>query len=327
MTDSYSTFSSQSSINKSEYSGVKKVLLVLQEKIGLINFVVNCILLFIFFAVFVYGSVIQFFVLPELLMVLYIIMPICLIFFCFSHSMYSFGWKLSLIFLGLTIVLTYFFELFGVQTGILYGKYSYSKLIPAHMLSVPIEIPFSWYMMLYPSFCVADDIISGKPHTRKLERLPIKTLVVKRIFLVLLTSIIMIGWDLGADPMGSTHSSIWIWKNNDGMYFGVPLLNFFGWFITVFTIIFAFLLIEHFLPGFRIAPSYKKLGPCVFSTLPLIAYFGMTLFYVIFGYPSEICIITAFSMGVPLLLAIIRLLLTKFSHPTQSSSVELLDNA
>eukprot|EP01095_Lingulamoeba_sp_RSL-Kostka_P011101 TRINITY_DN4147_c0_g1_i1.p1 TRINITY_DN4147_c0_g1~~TRINITY_DN4147_c0_g1_i1.p1 ORF type:complete len:344 (-),score=63.17 TRINITY_DN4147_c0_g1_i1:30-1061(-) len=313
---SYRTFSKNSINISKENTKFQRNMLMLQNKLGIITFVINCILLFVFYLILFYGFFIQLFVLPEFVQVLYILMPVCLILFSFCHSMYSLGWQFSLIFLALTVILSYLFELFGVQTGVLYGKYSYTDLIPLQIFSVPLEIPFSWYMMLYPCFCVADNIVSGASHKRKAEQMITSkgTMVASRISLAVLTALIMIGWDLGADPLGSTLSSIWKWKSDDGFYFGVPLLNFFGWLITCFVIIFLYLLLEYFIPIRRISPMASGFAAHAYSSLPLIAYLGMTLFYVIQSIPSEVCLITAFSMGLPFVIAVIRLLLVGISE-------------
>jgi putative membrane protein len=43
----------------------------------------------------------------------------------------------------------------------------------------------------------------------------------------------MVAWDLGLDPTASTINHTWIWEQGGG-YFGVPITNFLGWFLTVY---------------------------------------------------------------------------------------------
>jgi putative membrane protein len=45
----------------------------------------------------------------------------------------------------------------------------------------------------------------------------------------------MVAWDLSMDPIWSTVEHGWIWLNG-GAYFGVPLVNFVGWSLTVYII-------------------------------------------------------------------------------------------
>lgn len=49
----------------------------------------------------------------------------------------------------------------------------------------------------------------------------------------------MVMWDLCIDPAQSTIGGAWIWRDGGG-YFGVPLVNFLGWYLCVFTIYLAF---------------------------------------------------------------------------------------
>jgi putative membrane protein len=40
-------------------------------------------------------------------------------------------------------------------------------------------------------------------------------------------------WDLTVDPISSTLQGLWVWTT-PGAYFGVPISNFFGWFLVVY---------------------------------------------------------------------------------------------
>ena len=51
----------------------------------------------------------------------------------------------------------------------------------------------------------------------------------------------MVMWDFCMDPVTSTIDGDWIWVNG-GYYFGVPIQNYFGWFLTVFLIYQSFVL-------------------------------------------------------------------------------------
>ena len=49
----------------------------------------------------------------------------------------------------------------------------------------------------------------------------------------LFASFVMVAWDLSMDPIWSTCVRAWIWLDG-GAYFGVPLSNFFGWYLAVY---------------------------------------------------------------------------------------------
>jgi uncharacterized membrane protein len=43
----------------------------------------------------------------------------------------------------------------------------------------------------------------------------------------------MVAWDLASDPVWATIVRAWVWRDG-GVYFGVPLSNFFGWYLNVY---------------------------------------------------------------------------------------------
>ena len=56
----------------------------------------------------------------------------------------------------------------------------------------------------------------------------------KQIFIVpFIATFIMVMWDLTVDPISATLQGLWVWAN-PGPYFGIPLSNFFGWFLVVY---------------------------------------------------------------------------------------------
>jgi putative membrane protein len=56
----------------------------------------------------------------------------------------------------------------------------------------------------------------------------------------------MTAWDLVMDPL-MVAANHWVWEI-DGAYFGVPLQNFLGWFLTALVILLLFLLITRMNP-------------------------------------------------------------------------------
>jgi hypothetical protein len=49
----------------------------------------------------------------------------------------------------------------------------------------------------------------------------------------LVAAFIMVAWDFSQDPVWSTILHLWIWQQG-GAYFGVPVSNFLGWYLTVY---------------------------------------------------------------------------------------------
>ena len=83
--------------------------------------------------------------------------------------------------------------------------------------------------------------------------------------LPLLASLIMVAWDLAQDPVWGTVLHGWVWLNG-GRWFGVPLSNYFGWYLTVFAIYLVFALYLRRVP----APALP--GNQAFNRLALLFY-------------------------------------------------------
>lgn len=108
-------------------------------------------------------------------------------------------------------------ELLGTSMGIPFGEYGYTQLLGAKWFGlVPLVIPLSWFFMALPSYALA------------LRALPAPEAAGRR---VLLASLILASWDLALDPAMSYATKYWVWGET-GPYYGMPLLNLFGWYVT-----------------------------------------------------------------------------------------------
>jgi putative membrane protein len=148
------------------------------------------------------------------------------------HGGQRLGWKQT-IFLAVLVFLTGLtFESIGVATGFIYGPYHYTdNLGPKFLGLVPYLIPIAWFMMIYPSFVIAGRLI------------PARSSRFTRIILVAIAGgMIMTAWDLGMDPL-MVRAGYWVWDIN-GAYFGVPVQNFWGWWLTTFVALTIFQLVN-----------------------------------------------------------------------------------
>lgn len=108
-------------------------------------------------------------------------------------------------------------ELLGTSMGIPFGPYGYTELLGIKWFGlVPLVIPLSWFFMALPSYALA------------LRALPAPEGAGRR---VLLASFILASWDLALDPAMSHATRYWVW-GEAGPYYGMPLLNLFGWYVT-----------------------------------------------------------------------------------------------
>jgi len=157
--------------------------------------------------------------------------------FAVLHSAQRMGWKRGLLLLGITFIVSLAFETIGVATGWVYGHYHYTDKLGLKFLGlVPLLIPLAWYMMSYPSLILTLRLI---PQSLQVWAW--------RIAVAAAGSLAMTAWDLAMDPM-MVAGNHWVWEQ-PGAYFGIPLQNFWGWWLTIFI---SFLL---FLAVARISPA------------------------------------------------------------------------
>ncbi len=224
------------------------------------------------------------------------------------HAIYMLGWRQAVIFFAVSAVISWFLEQIGVQTGVIYGAYHYTDQLGIKLGHVPLLIPIAWFMMMYPSYVIANLIGTGKPASVGKGLLQIT-------WLSALGAMTMTAWDLTMDPwMSSPPLLAWVWERG-GPYFGVPLQNFFGWLLTTFIVYFTYRLIERRIGAQPIAPMNT-----VLTVLPLAAYFLVMFSGLLPSSDSTretLRIITLFVMGFPLLAAVGRLA-TKPDHHASS---------
>ena len=127
-----------------------------------------------------------------------------------------------LIFFLITWAVSFTFENLSIATGFPFGFYHYSSSLG--IMTVPLIIIFAYFAVGYLSFALAH-VLTGQ-YGKKLQG--------KQIFVIpFISAFLMVMWDLTIDPISSTLQNMWVWAN-PGSYFGVPVSNFFGWFLVVY---------------------------------------------------------------------------------------------
>jgi len=173
--------------------------------------------------------------------------------FAVQHGSQNLGWKRTLLLLLLTFAISLLFECVGVATGKVYGPYYYTdKLGPKFLGLVPLIIPIAWFMMTYPSYVIANRLVPA-----------FKSIQVWRLAVASIGALIMTAWDLVMDPM-MVAGGHWVWEE-PGAYFGIPIQNYLGWFLTTFITFWLFLSIARIHPN--LDPSNDS-----FNQLPILSY-------------------------------------------------------
>ena len=106
-------------------------------------------------------------------------------------------------------------ELLGTTLGIPFGPYRYTDGLGIKWFDhVPILIPASWFMMALPSYALASRWVTAH-----------------RVARLLVAAGLLVSWDLALDPAMSSLMPYWVW-GTPGPYYGMPLLNLGGWYVT-----------------------------------------------------------------------------------------------
>jgi len=151
-------------------------------------------------------------------------LSLSLLFLGLLHGRSLYGWNGSLWFIAICLVVSNAMENLSIQTGFPFGWYHYTGLMGPKLFQVPLLIGPAYFGVGYLSWTLARLMLGD--NDAKLNGW--------RVFSTpVVAGFIMVAWDLTIDPMMSTIQGNWIWHSG-GSYFGVPFVNFLGWYLTVY---------------------------------------------------------------------------------------------
>lgn len=151
-------------------------------------------------------------------------LSLSLLFFGLIHGRVLYGWRGSLWFIVICLGVSNALENLSILTGFPFGWYHYTALLGPKLFQVPLLIGPAYFGIGYLSWTLARLIVGDDDARLNGSRL---------VSIPVMASFIMVAWDLTIDPMMSTINGNWIWHSG-GSYFGVPLVNFLGWYLTVY---------------------------------------------------------------------------------------------
>lgn len=146
--------------------------------------------------------------------------------FAFVHGSRRLGWPTMLTFFGIAFVVSWCMESLSIATGFPFGHYHYTERLGPKLRTVPLLIMPAYFAMCYVSWNLAHIVLNKFEHRAD---------ALQRFAVPVMAAFIMVMWDLSMDPSRATMSKAWIWHDG-GSYFGVPFVNFIGWFLTVYLI-------------------------------------------------------------------------------------------
>ena len=127
---------------------------------------------------------------------------------------HAWGARQTLQAVALTLPLAWLVEFVGSKTGLPFGEYHYTELLRPQLGGVPLLIPLAWLMMLPPAWAAAQRIVGAGRNWR----------------FVLCSAAAFTAWDFFLDPQ-MVGWGYWVWAQPGG-YFGIPWVNFVGWFLS-----------------------------------------------------------------------------------------------
>jgi uncharacterized membrane protein len=161
---------------------------------------------------------------PMLVIVaLHVLPPMC---FALVHGARAYTVRGILTFVFLCMVVGNLSENLGVATGFPFGHYYFTDVMGPKVLQVPILLGLAYTGMGYLSWTLGRLILGDLREPLSGSRVVTRPLV---------AAFVMVAWDLSMDPIWSNFVHGWTWREG-GSYYGVPVSNFFGWYLTVYLI-------------------------------------------------------------------------------------------
>ncbi|MCZ7595723.1 MAG: carotenoid biosynthesis protein [Hyphomicrobium sp.] len=152
--------------------------------------------------------------------------------FAFVHGAMRYGGKGIAAFAVICLVVSNALENIGVATGFPFGAYHYTDVLGPKLGYVPLLIGPAYLGVGYLAWVLGTVLVADIKRGSD----TLTTLATPAI-----GAFVMVLWDLTLDPAVSTFGQWWVWEGGGG-FFGVPLSNYLGWYLTVFAFMLIFAL-------------------------------------------------------------------------------------
>ena len=144
--------------------------------------------------------------------------------FALLHGAQRYGWGGILLFILICLVVSNALENLSILTGFPFGHYHYTDSLGPKLLLVPLLIGPAYISTGYLAWVIGNVLVGD------VRRGASGFTVFATPFIA---AFAMVAWDVCLDPTLSTILKFWIWQDGGG-FFGVPLTNYLGWFLTVY---------------------------------------------------------------------------------------------
>jgi uncharacterized membrane protein len=178
--------------------------------------------------------------LPSVLIVVLHVVPPAV--FALVHGSILYRVRGMLAFTGFCLGVAGLCEQLSLRTGFPFGHYYFTQVMGPKVLGLPLLLVLAYLGIGYCAW-VLGLLLLGYPD-RPLAGVGL-------VGLPLLASLLMLAWDLSMEADWSTVDRAWVWRDG-GSFYGVPLSNFLGWYVTAYLFYQAFAL---YCSGRPIAPA------------------------------------------------------------------------
>jgi Carotenoid biosynthesis protein len=159
--------------------------------------------------------------LPTLLIVVLHVIPPAV--FALVHGSILYRFRGVLVFTALCLGVAGLSESVNLHTGMPFGSCYFTDVMGPKISGLPILLVLAYLGIAYCSWLLSLLIVGyDKP-----------IMGLRTVIVPLLASSVFLAWDLSMEADWSTIDKVWIWRNG-GPWFGVPLTNFLGWYLTAF---------------------------------------------------------------------------------------------
>jgi uncharacterized membrane protein len=182
--------------------------------------------------------------------------------FVLIHGSRRYGWDNLFIFFGITFLVSWSIESASIALALPFGSYHYTELLGARIGAVPLAVLAAYFVAGYLAWTMGTTFLGNLGAGIERRNL---------ILVPAIASLIMVMWDLCMDPIKSTIERAWVWEGG-GAHHGVPISNYFGWYLTMFIIYQLFALYLY-----RTGGNERVAQPRIYWILVPVMFLGLAL--------------------------------------------------
>jgi uncharacterized membrane protein len=164
--------------------------------------------------------------------------------FAILHGAMIYRVRGILVFVLLCLIIGNILENLGVRTTFPFGHYYFTDVMGPKLFQIPIFLGLAYCGVGYLAWTLAGILLATRAEPVAGVRAALRPLI---------AAAVMTAWDLTMDPVWANLVHGWVWEDG-GAYFGVPVSNFFGWYLTNYLIYHSFALLVRPRPAFVASP-------------------------------------------------------------------------